>query len=47
MPSSLSSLVDNLAGINTDDAKCCKGGDIEFIEIDDAYMPRFECGKCY
>ena len=48
MQSSLSSLVDNLAGVNKDGITCkdCKG-DLEFIEIDETYNARYKCGNCY
>ena len=47
MKDSLSNLVDNLVGTNTDGLKCCEGEDLELIEIDREYIARFECVKCY
>ena len=43
MPSSLSSLVDNLVGTNTDGIKCidCKDG-MELIEIDANFRIEFQ-----
>ena len=48
MPSSLSSLVDNLVGTNTDGIKCkdCKD-EMELIEIDGDYISQFKCKHCY
>jgi len=46
MKASLSSLVDNLVGTNTNDMKCCAGGDLELVEIDGEYRARFECEQC-
>ena len=48
MPSSLSSLVNNLAGTNTDGIKCesCKG-EMEMVEIDGDYIAHFKCKHCY
>ncbi|MCE2507588.1 MAG: hypothetical protein J4F36_14200, partial [Nitrosopumilaceae archaeon] len=49
MQSSLSSLVDNLAGTNPNEDVFCKGckNMMEMIEIDDSYTARFKCQKCY
>ncbi|XP_066920804.1 uncharacterized protein [Clytia hemisphaerica] len=46
MKASLSSLVDNLVGTNTDGIKCCEDIDLELVEIDSNYMARFECEEC-
>ena len=46
MRSSLSNLVDNLAKTNTNDIECCKNASIEFVEIDENYVAKFECEKC-
>ena len=46
MKASLSSLVDNLVGTNTDGIKCCEEKDVELVEIDSYYMARFECEEC-
>ena len=46
MKASLSSLVDNLVGTNTDGIKCCEEEDVELVEIDSNYLARFECEKC-
>jgi len=46
LKASLSSLVDNLVGTNTDGMKCCEEGDLELVEIDREYKARFECEKC-
>ena len=48
MASSLSSLVDNLVGTNTDGIKCkdCKD-EMELIEIDANFVSHFECKHCY
>ena len=45
MQSSLGSLVDNLAGTGTDGVECC--GDFEFVEADEMWKAKFECGKCH
>ena len=48
MQSSLSDLVDNLAGTNTDDIICEKCKDnMEFIAIDEGFVAKFECKNCY
>lgn len=43
MNASLSSLVDNLVGTNTDCIKCCEEKDVELVEINSNYLARFEC----
>ena len=48
MQSSLSDLVDNLAGTNTDEVICegCKDN-MEFIAIDEGFIAKFKCKNCY
>ena len=48
MQSSLSNLVDNLAGTNTDIVVCneCKD-QMEFLEIDSDYVAQFKCKTCH
>ena len=48
MTSSLSSLVNNLAGTNNDKVMCdgCKSR-MEFINIDQVYNAHFKCENCY
>ena len=46
MKASLSSLVDNLVGTNTDGIKCCEEKSLELVEIDSNYLARFECEEC-
>ncbi|XP_057299543.1 uncharacterized protein LOC130630167 [Hydractinia symbiolongicarpus] len=48
MQSSLSSLVDNLAGTNSESVSCndCKSN-MELIEIDSEYKAQFKCQTCY
>jgi len=46
MQSSLSSLVDNLVGTNSESCNNCKS-DMELIEIDSEYKAQFKCQTCY
>ena len=47
MQSSLASLVDNLAGTNTDGIFCEKcSNSMEFMEIDENFIARFVCNTC-
>ena len=45
MQASLSSLVDNLAGVNDVKCKSCKKT-MEFLEIDSDYIAHFKCDNC-
>ena len=48
MPSSLSSLANNLTGNNVGDIKCerCKG-EMEMVETDGDYISHFKCKHCH